>query len=138
MPSTPPLLPSAPSRPRSSTVCLQHHPSVPHLTFDPADAVVQAAHVSPVSKDPAEDFALLPSLLSPDEAAYVLYATDPSALQWLLISYVPSEAPVRQKFLYGSTKNTLVRNLGEQRFVDSLFATSLVRSHSSRPSLCRC
>jgi twinfilin-like protein len=66
-------------------------------------------------------------LSDPQEAAYVLYALDNSALRWLLISYVPMDAPVRQKFLYGSTKSALSRGLGEQRFVDTLFATSLAR-----------
>lgn len=46
---------------------------------------------------------------------------------WAFVSYVPHEAPVRVKFLYGSSKNTISKQLGENRFSHSVFITSRVR-----------
>lgn len=49
---------------------------------------------------------------------------DPSSLTNLIaVTYVPSTAPVRQKMLFASTRNTLTRDLGLEKFGDSLFAT---------------
>jgi len=40
------------------------------------------------------------------------------------VTYVPDTANVRQKMLFASTRNTLTRELGAQKFADSIFATT--------------
>ncbi|GAA6064515.1 hypothetical protein JCM10212_003119 [Sporobolomyces blumeae] len=64
--------------------------------------------------NPAYFIVKLPSPTSADSAPW----------PYLFISYVPDAAPVRSKMLYASTRQTLVRSLGDSKFKDSLFATS--------------
>jgi twinfilin-like protein len=40
------------------------------------------------------------------------------------VTYVPDSAPVRQKMLFASTRLTLVRELGIERFRETIFATT--------------
>lgn len=42
---------------------------------------------------------------------------------FISIAYVPDTANVRQKMLFASTRNTLLRELGTEKFGESLFAT---------------
>lgn len=42
----------------------------------------------------------------------------------MAITYVPDSAPVRQKMLFASTRLTLVRELGIERFRETIFATA--------------
>jgi twinfilin-like protein len=42
---------------------------------------------------------------------------------WVLLSYVPDYATVRDKMLYASTKSSLTKELGESRFVDAMYGT---------------
>lgn len=39
------------------------------------------------------------------------------------MTYVPDAAPVRQKMLFASTRMTLTRELGTEKFASSMFAT---------------
>lgn len=41
----------------------------------------------------------------------------------MAVTYVPNAAPVREKMLFASTRLTLVRELGIERFRETLFAT---------------
>ena len=41
----------------------------------------------------------------------------------IAVTYVPSTAPVRLKMLFASTRNSLTRDLGLEKFADNLFAT---------------
>lgn len=51
---------------------------------------------------------------------------DPSAADgYIAITFVPNAAPVRQKMLFASTRLTLVRELGIERFRSTLFATEV-------------
>lgn len=43
---------------------------------------------------------------------------------FIVITYVPDSAPVRQKMLFASTRLTLVRELGIERFRETIFATT--------------
>lgn len=76
----------------------------------------------------SSDFtASLPSLkdhLQPKTPSYLLLRPSSSQNHGLIaVTYVPSSAPVRQKMLFASTRTTLTRDLGLEKFGDSLFAT---------------
>ncbi|KAG8754384.1 Twinfilin-1 [Ceratobasidium sp. 428] len=73
------------------------------------------------SDELVQDLPKLQEILQDDVPAYVLARTDNS---WLFISYVPDNAKVRDKMLYASTRGALTKALGDQRFKDSIFATS--------------
>lgn len=69
--------------------------------------------------------ALLP-LLSITAASYIIlrrYQNAPDG--YVAVTYIPDTAPVRQKMLFASTRLTLVRELGTERFRESLFVTEM-------------
>ncbi|GJN91327.1 hypothetical protein Rhopal_004348-T1 [Rhodotorula paludigena] len=80
------------------------------------------------SDDDAEaDFALFgqDGVVEDKTPAYYIYRLNPPPNStFAFFSYVPDHAPVRAKMLYASTRNTLVRALGDSRFSASVFATS--------------
>lgn len=43
-----------------------------------------------------------------------------------MVTYVPDVAKVREKTLVASTRNTLLRELGTDRFAETIFATTMV------------
>jgi twinfilin-like protein len=62
------------------------------------------------------------------EPCYILFKTDTKADQsdaynWIALSYVPDHAPIRAKMLHAATRATLSKQLGDDRFVDSLYGT---------------
>ena len=65
------------------------------------------------------------SLLSTTKATYIILRRhDPSnADAYVVVTFVPDTAPVRQKMLFASTRLTLVRELGVEKFRETLFAT---------------
>lgn len=66
----------------------------------------------------------LQSHLSPNAARYVLLKVAPGEPDgFVAVTYVPNSAPVREKMLFASTRLTLVRELGIERFRETLFAT---------------
>ncbi|RKF59544.1 Twinfilin [Erysiphe neolycopersici] len=73
-------------------------------------------------------FTLLePHLLENENAAfYIILRRDhlSSTAPFVAITYVPDSAPVRSKMLYASTRLTLVRELGTERFHETIFATT--------------
>ncbi|KAK8159162.1 twinfilin-1 [Phyllosticta citrichinensis] len=68
------------------------------------------------------DLALLAPHLKPNAALYILLRRSPS--RFVAVSYVPDAAPVRQKMLFASTRLTLVRELGSEKFEEQVFATT--------------
>lgn len=71
-------------------------------------------------------YASLPSLqehLATNQALYVLLRRQPSPAGLVAVTYVPDAAPVRQKMLFASTRMTLTRELGTEKFASSMFAT---------------
>ncbi|KAI9760962.1 MAG: dihydrofolate reductase [Chaenotheca gracillima] len=71
------------------------------------------------------DLSNLAPLLKEKEAAYVLlrrYGDVGDA--FIAVTYVPDAANVRQKMLFASTRLNLVRELGTERFRETLFATT--------------
>jgi twinfilin-like protein len=101
------------------------HPSTewkPHPVALATESLVPVASVS-VSGTLDDDLALLQDHLEENVPCYVLTRLDNPPSEWLIISYVPDAAQVRQKMLYASTRNALTRSLGSTVFTDSLFAT---------------
>ena len=67
----------------------------------------------------------LESALNTDEAAYILLRRYNDVSDGLAaVTFVPDSANVRQKMLFASTRLTLVRELGPERFRETLFATT--------------
>lgn len=72
-----------------------------------------------------EDLHQLDTLLKDNEAAYIILRRRESDLApFVAIAYVPDTANVRQKMLFASTRNTLLRELGTEKFEESIFATT--------------
>ena len=77
------------------------------------------------SYDFFDDLARLDSLIRPNEAAYIIlrrYSAVPDG--FVAVSFIPDAANVRQKMLFASTRQTLVRELGLERFRETWFATT--------------
>lgn len=53
--------------------------------------------------------------------------SDTKNYDWLLISWCPDVAPIRQKMLYASTKATLKQEFGSAKIKEELHGTSLVQ-----------
>lgn len=71
-----------------------------------------------------DDLGQLQDHLSSTKAAYILLKTHADAADgYAAVTFVPNAAPVRQKMLFASTRLTLVRELGLERFRQQVFAT---------------
>ncbi|KZO97719.1 actin depolymerizing protein [Calocera viscosa TUFC12733] len=77
----------------------------------------------PLTSSLSTDVQSISSIVEANVAAYLLVQQDMKG-RWILVSYVPDTAPVRQKMLYASTRNALTRGLGASAFVDSAFISS--------------
>uniref|UniRef100_U5EWR4 Twinfilin n=1 Tax=Corethrella appendiculata TaxID=1370023 RepID=U5EWR4_9DIPT len=81
-----------------------------------------------VDKDWEKDYdKCVKSLIEDDVPCYVLYRLDPKTPighAWLLISWTPDSATVREKMLYASTKATLKLEFGSANIKEELHATS--------------
>ncbi|KAL1744562.1 hypothetical protein HDZ31DRAFT_82612 [Schizophyllum fasciatum] len=87
------------------------------------ESLVHAASV-PVGGQLSDDLPKLQELLGDSEPAYVLAKLDDPSSDWLAIHYVPDSAKVREKMLYASTRNSLMRALGSATFSDNIYATA--------------
>ena len=77
-----------------------------------------------LQSDFSSDLSQVSSLLSPTSARYVLLKIAHGESDgFVAVTYVPNGAPVREKMLFASTRLTLVRELGIERFRETLFAT---------------
>ena len=103
---------SSPDAPRGIVATIRQEEIVPQKTI-PSRAV-----------DFLDDIAALEDSIPADEAAYIILRRydDPDGL--VAVTYVPDSANVRQKMLFASTRLALVRELGTERFRDTLFATT--------------
>ncbi|KAI9055669.1 hypothetical protein LZ554_000612 [Drepanopeziza brunnea f. sp. 'monogermtubi'] len=82
--------------------------------------------LSPASSSFAEDLSLLTPHLQTNVALYIIlrrYSSSEPA-PFVAVTYVPDSAHVRQKMLFASTRLTLVRELGIERFRETIFATT--------------
>ncbi len=82
--------------------------------------------LEPATSSFADDLSLLEPHLQPKEALYIILRRYPSSesAPFVAITYVPDAAPVRQKMLFASTRLTLTRELGIERFRETIFATT--------------
>ena len=82
-------------------------------------------HTLPANGTFEADLTQLDSLLNPTEPAYIILRRYEGSVKppFIAITYVPDTAHVRQKMLFASTRNTLLRELGTDRFDESIFAT---------------
>jgi twinfilin-like protein len=92
------------------------------------DAVVVEKHVQAVQEDWEKDLELIQPFLLPKKACYVLLRTEREhstnkQSSWIFISYVPDYASVHEKMIYASSKAGVLRDLGESKFEDNIFAT---------------
>ncbi len=89
-----------------------------------SETLTPQATLPSTSTDFHSDLDGLPSLLEKDAASYIIlrrYQNAPDG--YVAVTYVPDSAPVRQKMLFASTRLTLVRELGTERFRESVFVT---------------
>ncbi|ORX89969.1 actin depolymerizing protein [Basidiobolus meristosporus CBS 931.73] len=88
---------------------------------------LEAVNTVPVSGSFEEDYSQVVPLLSDRIPSFILYRLDTQSeggnYEWLYLSYIPSEAKVRDKMVYASTSHTLTNQLGAGHFVDSIFGT---------------
>ena len=118
------------------SVSRELHEAFNKLVSSPAQrgliATIQSESIIPLHTIPASspdffsDLASLTPLLSEKQAAYIVlrrYQTAPDG--YVAVTFVPDTAPVRQKMLFASTRLTLVRELGTERFRESLVATEI-------------
>jgi twinfilin-like protein len=69
---------------------------------------------------------LLGPAITPSEPCYLLIRRYPnSQAQFVAVTYIPYNAPVRKKTLFASTRATLVRDLGSEKFASTVFATEV-------------
>ena len=81
--------------------------------------------INATSNDFFQDLSSVEPLIKEKEAAYIIlrrYQNAPDG--FVAVTYVPDAANVRQKMLFASTRLTLVRELGTERFRESIFATT--------------
>lgn len=89
-----------------------------------SESLVPLTALSSDSSDFSSDLASLSSHLKDNEALYIILRRyDDASDGYVAITYVPNAAPVRQKMLFASTRLTLVRELGIERFRETIFAT---------------
>ena len=89
------------------------------------EKVVLLETIDATSNDFFQDLSSLQPLIKEKEAAYIIlrrYQNAPDG--FVAVTYVPDVANVRQKMLFASTRLTLVRELGTERFRESIFATT--------------
>ncbi|KAI9253217.1 hypothetical protein BY458DRAFT_521960 [Sporodiniella umbellata] len=74
-----------------------------------------------------KDYQHVAEYLESNTPAYIFVRLDQKTstgeYNWLLLSYVPDNAKVRDKMLYASTRATLTKELGDYRFVESIYGT---------------
>lgn len=81
--------------------------------------------VLPANGSFESDLTQLENLLTTTEAAYIILRRYEGSAKppFVAVTYVPDAANVRQKMLFASTRNTLLRELGTDRFDENIFAT---------------
>ncbi|XP_011499119.1 PREDICTED: twinfilin isoform X1 [Ceratosolen solmsi marchali] len=91
------------------------------------EELVPSASSKPVGKWQNDYDKMIKPLIEENQPAYILYRFDSkssdSGYDWLLISWSPDTAPVRQKMLYASTKATLKQEFGTASIKEELHGT---------------
>lgn len=88
-----------------------------------------AASSKPNGKWKSDYEKMIKPLVEENQPTYILFRLDSkspdSGYDWLLISWTPDTAPVRQKMLYASTKATLKQEFGSASIKEELHGTVL-------------
>lgn len=96
------------------------------------DEQIKLSKVLPIKGDWKKDFDnSIQPLLDLTNASYILYRLDSKnnlGYEWLLLTWIPNEAPVKQKTLYASTRNTFRRQFGEGYLADDILCHDKVAS----------
>lgn len=83
-----------------------------------------------VHDDWEKDYAkFVEPLIEENTPCYIFFRSDvhtPMGYEWLLISYTPDTAKIRDKMLYASTKATLKKEFGSTHIKEEYHATSQV------------
>ena len=87
------------------------------------EQLVPGEFISASSDDFLSNLSGLAPHIQPKEALYLLLRRSATPTGFVAVTYVPNAAPVRQKMLFASTRLTLVRELGTERFGEQLFVT---------------
>lgn len=81
-----------------------------------------------VNEDWEKDYKnLVEPLIEENTPCYIFFRLDTKSTigyEWLLISYTPDTAAIRQKMLYASTKATMKKEFGSQHIKEEYFAAS--------------
>ncbi|KAK2745372.1 Twinfilin-1 [Myotisia sp. PD_48] len=106
------------------TITLEHLDPLPPLKFS---SNVDAAGDSNGSNDPFYgSLSILTEILVPKTPIYLILRRSPGTTTGLIaLTYVPYNSPVRAKMLFASTRATIVRGLGSEKFIESIFATEV-------------
>lgn len=89
------------------------------------EKLIPGPSIEPSTSDFFSDLDLLTPHVTDKEAAYIILRRYPDASDsFIAVTYVPDAAPVRQKMLFASTRLTLIRELGIERFRETIFATT--------------
>ncbi|KAG2173599.1 hypothetical protein INT43_005017, partial [Umbelopsis isabellina] len=74
-----------------------------------------------------KDFEQVQKYLDESQPSFILVRLDTKTsageYEWLFIAFVPDNAKVRDKMLYASSRASLTKELGDYRFVDSMWGT---------------
>lgn len=85
-----------------------------------------------IKKDWEKDYdKLVAPLIEVNQPCYILYRLDTKTSMgyaWLLLSWVPDTASIRQKMVYASTKATLKQEFGSAHITEEIHATSIDES----------
>lgn len=76
------------------------------------ESLVPLESIPSESPNFSSDLEPLQSLLTNNNAVYIILRRYPEVDGFVAVTYVPDAAPVRQKTLFASTRLTLVRELG--------------------------
>jgi twinfilin-like protein len=90
------------------------------------EALTPLTVLEPATSSFDNDLSLLQPHIQPNVALYIILRRYPASenAPFVAVTYVPDPAPVRQKMLFASTRLTLVRELGTERFREQIFVTT--------------
>ena len=77
------------------------------------------ASTVPLGGDVSSDFTKVKAMLEEEVGCYIVFRMlrGGENAPWALMSFVPDDAPVKQKMLYSSAKDALRKKLGQDSFV---------------------
>jgi twinfilin len=103
---------------------LVSNPTQRGLTVSIKDETLVPVDTIPAKGSFEDDLSLLAPLLKDNEAAYIILRRYGDVSDtFIAVTYVPDIAKVRSKMLFASTRLTLTRELGGDKFRETIFAT---------------